>query len=70
MKLSNATQGKEYFISKIETQDEEIKTFLFTLGCYENEPITIISKKKNGIVIAIKEARYNIDLGIADLILV
>lgn len=70
MKLSDAVQGKEYFISKIETQDEEIKSFLFTLGCYENEPITVVSKKKNSFVVAVKDARYNIDLDLANSITV
>ena len=68
MKLVNGLEGKEYIIKKIETEDEEIKSFLFTLGCYEGEPVTIISHLKGGCVISLKDSRYNIDNGLAEII--
>lgn len=68
MKLINGLEGKEYIIKKVETEDEEIKSFLFTLGCYEGEPVTIISHLKGGCVISLKDSRYNIDNGLAEII--
>lgn len=68
MKLVNGLEGKEYIIKKVETEDEEIKSFLFTLGCYEGEPVTIISHLKGGCVISLKDSRYNIDNGLAEII--
>lgn len=66
--LNFAQELKEYIIKSIDTNDEEIKEFLFTLGCYSGEPITVISKKKNNIVISVKDARYNIDSDLASVI--
>ncbi len=68
MKLSEAEIEKEYIVKDIETDDEELKSFLFTLGCYSGEPITVISHVKGGCVVSIKDARYNIDTGLADAI--
>lgn len=68
MNLSMAQEGFEYIISSIETDDEELNSFLFSLGCYSGEPITVISRKKNSCTVAIKDARYNIDLQLADAI--
>lgn len=61
MKLKDAIVGKEYIITDVETEDEELNTFLFSLGCYSGEKITIILKQKTGCVVAIKDGRYNID---------
>lgn len=69
--MSNLYEGvelKEYVVKDIHTEDEEMKAFLFSLGCYSGEPVTIISRKKNNMVIAIKEARYNIDSELASAI--
>lgn len=66
--LNEAIELNEYEIKSIETEDEEIKDFLFTLGCYAGEKITVISKKKNNIVVSIKDARYNIDSELAGTI--
>lgn len=66
--LNEAIKLNEYEIKSIETEDEEIKDFLFTLGCYAGEKITVISKKKNNIVVSIKDARYNIDSELAGTI--
>ena len=60
--------GEEYFVKNIETEDEELKSFLFSLGCYSGEPITVISHIKGGCVVSIKDARYNIDTDLAKAI--
>jgi ferrous iron transport protein A len=70
MNLSLAEEGKEYIIKKIETDDEELNSFLFSLGCYSGEPITVISHLKGGCVVSIKDARYNIDNELAKAIIV
>ena len=61
MNLLSATEGKEYIIQRIETDDEEMDAFLFSLGCYSGEPITVISRKKGTCVVSIKDGRYSID---------
>ena len=61
MNLIRAQIGEEYIIKEIQTDDEELKAFLFTLGCYSGEPITVISRLKSGCVVSIKDGRYNID---------
>lgn len=68
MKLTDANEGEEYIIKDIVTDDEELNAFLFSLGCYSGEPITVISHRKGGCVIAIKDARYNIDNDLAKAI--
>ncbi|MBR3768804.1 MAG: ferrous iron transport protein A [Clostridia bacterium] len=70
MTLRSAEEGKEYIIKEIETEDEELDAFLFSLGCYSGEPITVISHLKGGCVVSIKDGRYTIDKNLADAILV
>ncbi|MBR2646251.1 MAG: ferrous iron transport protein A [Clostridia bacterium] len=70
MDLSVAELGKEYVIKSIETDDEELNAFLFSLGCYSGEKITVISRRKGGCTVAIKDARYNIDNQLAAAILI
>lgn len=70
MKLTDADIGQTYMIENIITDDEELKTFLFRLGCYSGEPIMVVSRLKSGCVVSIKDGRYNIDDGIADSIIV
>ncbi len=70
MNLTTAEEGKEYIIQRIETDDEEMDAFLFSLGCYSGEPITVISHLKGGCVVSIKDARYNIDNQLAEAIIV
>ncbi|MBQ8503555.1 MAG: ferrous iron transport protein A [Clostridia bacterium] len=70
MTLKSAQEGKEYIIAGIETDDEELDSFLFSLGCYSGEPITVISHLKGGCVVSIKDGRYNIDNELADAIVV
>ena len=70
MNLANAQEGIEYIIQRIETDDEELDSFLFSLGCYSGEPITVVSRKRNSCTVAIKDARYNIDLQLAEAIII
>ncbi len=68
MTLKEAQLGVEYIIKEILTDDEELDSFLFTLGCYAGQPITVISHLKGGCVVSIKEGRYNIDYQLAEAI--
>lgn len=61
MTLMDAQEGKEYLVRQIGTEDEELDSFLFSLGCYAGEPITVVSRLKGGCVVSIKDGRYNID---------
>ena len=70
MNLTEAQVGEEYIIKAIDTDDEELNGFLFTLGCYSGEPITVISHKRGGCVVSIKDGRYNIDNQLAEAIIV
>ena len=68
MSLADAITGKEYMVKEIQTEDEELTSFLFSLGCYSGEPITVISHIKGGCVVSIKDARYNMDIDLAKMI--
>ncbi|MBQ9929037.1 MAG: ferrous iron transport protein A [Lachnospiraceae bacterium] len=70
MNLLSAETETEYIIKDILTDDEELEAFLFSLGCYSGEAITVISHLKGGCVVSIKDARYNIDNQLAEAILV
>ena len=70
MNLIDAQAGQEYLIKAIETDDEELNAFLFTLGCYSGEPITVITHLKGGCVVSIKDSRYHIDNQLAAAILI
>ena len=70
MNLTFAEEGKEYIILDIETDDEELDAFLFSLGCYSGEPITVISHMKGGCIVAVKDGRYNIDNQLAEAIII
>ncbi|MBQ7100650.1 MAG: ferrous iron transport protein A [Clostridia bacterium] len=70
MNLLSAQEGKEYIIDRVETDDEELEDFLFSLGCYGGEPITVVSHLKGGCVVSIKDGRYNIDNQLAEAIAV
>ena len=70
MTLLDAQLGEEYIIKEIVTDDEELDAFLFSLGCYSGEPITVVSRKKSGCVVSIKDGRYNIDSQLAEAILI
>ena len=68
MTLLEANEGSEYIIKNITTDDEELNAFLFSLGCYVGEPITVVSHLKGGCIVSIKDARYNIDKELAKAI--
>ena len=68
MTLLDAKEGQEYIIKDIAADDEEMVSFLFTLGCYSGEPITVVSHLKGGCVVSIKDGRYNIDTDLAQAI--
>ena len=68
MNLSVAEEGKEYIIQRIETDDEDLNAFLFSLGCYSGEPVTVVSRRKGGCTVSIKDGRYNIDNQLAEAI--
>ena len=70
MTLLDAQLGEEYIIKDILTDDEELDAFLFSLGCYSGEPITVVSRKKSGCVVSIKDGRYNIDNQLAEAIMI
>ena len=70
MNLREAQEGIEYIIQEIKTDDEELNGFLFSLGCYTGEPITVVSHLKGGCVVSIKDGRYNIDTQLAEAIIV
>ena len=70
MNLREAQEGTEYIIKRIETDDEELDAFLFSLGCYSGEPITVVSHLKSSCVVSIKDGRYNIDKQLAEAIIV
>ena len=65
MNLMYAQEGKEYIVRSIETEDEELDAFLFSLGCYSGEPITVVSRRRSGCVISVKDGRYSIDSQLA-----
>lgn len=68
MMLKDAQEGKEYVVVSVETGDEEVDSFLFSLGCYSGEKITVISRLKGGCVVSIQDGRYHIDNQLAELI--
>ena len=70
MNLRAAEEGKEYIIQQIVTDDEDLNAFLFSLGCYSGEPITVVSRRKNNCVVSIKDGRYNIDNQLAETIII
>ena len=70
MNLREAEEGKEYNIQQIHTDDEELNAFLFSLGCYSGETITVIAHRKGGCTVSIKDGRYNIDTQLAEAIIV
>lgn len=70
MNLTQAQAGEEYIIKEIVTDDEDMDAFLFSLGCYSGEPITVISHLKGGCVVSIKDGRYTIDTQLMEAILV
>lgn len=70
MNLTTAQEGKEYIIQRIETDDEDLNAFLFSLGCYSGEPITVVARRRGSCTVSIKDGRYNIDSQLAAAIIV
>lgn len=70
MNLRQAEEGKEYIIQRIETDDEDLNAFLFSLGCYTGEPITVVARRKSSCTVSIKDGRYNIDAQLAEAIII
>lgn len=70
MNLTDAQAGEEYIVKEIQTDDEELNAFLFSLGCYSGEPITVVSHLKSGCVVSVKDGRYTIDKELAAAIIV
>lgn len=70
MNLKEATEGIEYIIKSIDTDDEELDSFLFSLGCYSGESITVVSHLKGGCIVSIKDGRYNLDNQLAEAIII
>ena len=70
MTLKDAQEGIEYIVEALETGDEEVDAFLFSLGCYAGEPITVISHINGGCIVSIKDGRYAIDNNLANAILI
>ena len=70
MTLAQVPEGQEYIIKDIHTDDEELEAFLFTLGCYSGEPITVVTRKRKTCTVSIKDGRYSIDNQLAEAILV
>ena len=70
MNLTAAKEGQEYIIKAIETDDEDLNAFLFSLGCYSGEPITVVAHRRGGCTVSIKDGRYNIDNQLAEAIII
>ena len=68
--LLQADIGKTYIVKEIDTEDEEMNAFLFRLGCYSGEPITLISKKRKSCIVAIKDSRYGLDNQLAEAVII
>lgn len=70
MNLNEAALGKEYIITSINTDDEELNSFLFTLGCYSGEPITVVARRRSNCTVSVKDGRYSIDDRLTEAIIV
>ena len=70
MNLLQVEEGIEYIVDRIETDDEELDAFLFSLGCYSGEPITVVARRRSGLTVSVKDGRYSIDLQLAKAITV
>lgn len=70
MNLLNTQEGKEYTVKRIETDDEELNSFLFSLGCYSGEPVTVVARRKGSCTVSVKDGRYSIDNQLAEAIII
>ncbi len=70
MSLAKGKLNTPYTVNCVNTDYEDIREFLFTLGCYPGEKVTIISRLSSNYIISIKDARYSIDEDLANAIIV
>lgn len=70
MNLTNALAKREYTVSAVKTDDEELNSFLFSLGCYSGEKIAVTKHNRSGCIVLIKDAKYSIDIPLAKAILI
>ena len=70
MNLTIVPEGKEYIVQRVQTEDRELDAFLFSLGCYSGEPITVVSRRRSNCIVSIKDGRYSIDRQLAEAIVV
>ena len=68
MTLRDAKEGVEYIVVRVDTDDDELNSFLFSLGCYSGEPITVIAHRRSGCTVSIKDSRYSFDKNLAKAI--
>ncbi len=69
MNLWQAEEGVEYLVDRIENEDGELESFLFSLGCYGGEPITVVMRRGKLLIVSIKDGRYSVDRRLAESIL-
>ncbi len=65
MHLYEAALGRTYLVDRLETGDAELENFLFSLGCYPGQPITLIHRRSRGCTVSIKDGRYSMDRALA-----
>jgi len=70
MALAKGKLNTTYTVQSVNTDQEDLREFLFTLGCYPGEKVTIISKLASNYIVNIKDARYSIDEDLANAIMV
>ena len=68
MNLKTAKVGTEYIVDRVQTEVEELNSFLFSLGCFPGEPVTVVSRRRHGCTVAIKDGRYYMDHQLAEAI--
>ncbi len=69
MNLLKAKLNTEYIVKEILSNDESMKEFLFSLGCYPDEKVLVISRLASNLIISVKDARYSIDEDLAKCII-
>ena len=70
MTLRDASENQTCTVRGIATGDAELESFLFSLGCYSGETVTVICKRKSSLIVSIKDGRYCIDSRLAEAILI
>ena len=70
MNLRDAKEGAEYRVDRIDTGDGELNSFLFSLGCYSGESVTVIKHRRSGSIISLKDVKYSIDRFLGEAIII